>query len=92
MRLDAAGVLEHAREVQEVPGHETIRRCPEQAQVALTLRLVCGVATPEVAAAFLVSEATMAARLTRAKKKIAVARIPYVVPDADDLASASTRC
>jgi RNA polymerase sigma-70 factor (ECF subfamily) len=51
-----------------------------EAQVALTLRLVCGVTTPDIAHAFLVSEATMAARLTRAKKKIAAASIPYVVP------------
>jgi RNA polymerase sigma-70 factor (ECF subfamily) len=51
-----------------------------EAQVALTLRLVCGMTTPEIAAAFLVSEPTMAARLTRAKKKIAAAGIPYVVP------------
>jgi predicted RNA polymerase sigma factor len=51
-----------------------------EAQVALTLRLVCGVATPDIARAFLVSETTMAARITRAKKKIAVARIPYRIP------------
>jgi RNA polymerase sigma-70 factor (ECF subfamily) len=51
-----------------------------EAQVALTLRLVCGVATADIADAFLVSEPTMAARLTRAKKKIATARIPFVVP------------
>jgi RNA polymerase sigma-70 factor, ECF subfamily len=55
------------------------------AQVALTLRLVCGVATPDIAQAFLVAEATMAARLTRAKKKIAAARIPYAVPGAEEL-------
>ncbi|HET8647279.1 MAG TPA: sigma factor, partial [Vicinamibacteria bacterium] len=48
-----------------------------EAQVALTLRLVCGVATPDIARAFLVADATMAARLTRAKRKIAAARIPY---------------
>ncbi len=52
------------------------------AQVALTLRLMCGLSTAEVARAFLVSEPTMAARITRAKKKIAVARIPYRVPAA----------
>src|SRR3712207_8155059 len=46
-----------------------------EARVALTLRLVCGVPTPEVARAFLVSESTMAARITRAKKKISEARI-----------------
>ena len=51
-----------------------------EAQVALTLRLVCGVPTTDIARAFLVSEPTMAARITRAKKKIAVARIPYRVP------------
>jgi predicted RNA polymerase sigma factor len=55
------------------------------AQVALTLRLMCGLSTAEVARAFLVSETTMAARITRAKKKIAVARIPYRVPAADEL-------
>jgi RNA polymerase sigma-70 factor (ECF subfamily) len=56
-----------------------------EAQVALTLRLVCGVATADIAHAFLVSEPTMAARLTRAKKKIVAARIPYVVPGRDEL-------
>jgi RNA polymerase sigma-70 factor, ECF subfamily len=56
-----------------------------EAQVALTLRLVCGVATPEIARAFLVSESTMAARITRAKKKISAARIPYRIPDAGEL-------
>lgn len=57
----------------------------QEAQIALTLRLVCGVPTPDIAHAFLVSETTMAARLTRAKKKIAAARIPYVVPSAAEL-------
>jgi RNA polymerase sigma-70 factor (ECF subfamily) len=56
-----------------------------EAQVALTLRLVCGVTTPDIAHAFLVSEPTMAARLTRAKKKIAAAAIPYAVPGPQDL-------
>jgi RNA polymerase sigma-70 factor (ECF subfamily) len=51
-----------------------------EAQVALTLRLVCGLTTAEIAQAFLVSEATMAARVTRAKKKISAARIAYRVP------------
>jgi RNA polymerase sigma factor (sigma-70 family) len=55
------------------------------AQIALTLRLMCGLSTADVARAFLVSESTMAARLTRAKKKIAVARIPYRVPPAAEL-------
>ncbi|MFJ8577694.1 RNA polymerase sigma factor [Micromonospora sp. NPDC093277] len=56
-----------------------------EAQVALTLRLVCGVSTGDIARAFLVSEPTMAARVTRAKKKIAAARIPYRVPEAAEL-------
>ncbi len=55
------------------------------AQVALTLRLVCGLTTAEVGRAFLVSESTMAARITRAKKKIAIARIPYRVPSIEEL-------
>jgi RNA polymerase sigma-70 factor (ECF subfamily) len=56
-----------------------------EAQVALTLRLVCGLSTGEIAQAFLVSEPTMAARVTRAKKKISAARIAYRVPDAFEL-------
>jgi RNA polymerase sigma factor (sigma-70 family) len=57
----------------------------QPAQIALTLRLLCGLTTAQVARAFLVSEATMAARITRAKKKIATARIPYRVPSAAQL-------
>jgi RNA polymerase sigma factor (sigma-70 family) len=56
-----------------------------EAQTALTLRLVCGVATADIARAFLVSETTMAARITRAKKKISMARIPYRVPGTAEL-------
>ncbi len=51
-----------------------------EARVALTLRTVCGVPTADIARAFLVSESTMTRRLTRAKTKIADARIPYRVP------------
>ena len=57
----------------------------QDAQLALTLRLVCGVATADIARAFLVAEPTMAARLTRAKKKISAARIPFRVPGAAEL-------
>ena len=56
-----------------------------EAQIALTLRLVCGVTTGDIAQAFLVSETTMAARVTRAKKKILAARIAYRVPPSSEL-------
>jgi RNA polymerase sigma-70 factor (ECF subfamily) len=57
-----------------------------ETQIALTLRLVCGLSTAEVARVFLVQEPAMAARITRAKKKISAARIPYRVPSPDQLA------
>ncbi|HEV8218905.1 MAG TPA: sigma-70 family RNA polymerase sigma factor [Streptosporangiaceae bacterium] len=57
-----------------------------EAQVALTLRTVCGLSTAEIARAFLVSEAAIIQRLTRARRKIAAAGIPYRVPDGDELA------
>ncbi|AMT73040.1 RNA polymerase sigma factor [Mycobacteroides immunogenum] len=57
----------------------------QEAQVALTLRLLGGLTTVEIANAYLVSESTMAARITRAKKKITSAGIPYRVPADHDL-------
>jgi RNA polymerase sigma-70 factor (ECF subfamily) len=56
-----------------------------ESQIALTLRTICGLSAAEIAHAFLTSESTIAQRLTRARRKIARAGIPYRIPDADEL-------
>ena len=57
-----------------------------EARVALTLRLLGGLTTPEIAAAFLVSESTVAQRIVRAKRTLAETRVPFEVPARDELA------
>jgi RNA polymerase sigma factor (sigma-70 family) len=59
---------------------------PRAAQVALTLRVVCGLTTAQIAKAFLVPESTVGQRITRAKRKISDAGIPYRIPSPDELA------
>ncbi|MEI8412842.1 MULTISPECIES: RNA polymerase sigma factor [unclassified Kribbella] len=56
-----------------------------EAQIALTLRVVCGLTTAQIAAAFLAPESTVGQRITRAKRKIAGAGIPYRIPRDDEL-------
>jgi len=63
---------------------------PRPAQIALTLRVVCGLTTAQIARAFLVHETAIAQRITRAKRKITDAGIPYRVPDDDELAARLT--
>lgn len=83
-----------ARELSPVPDDQLrlIFTCchpalSREAQVALTLQTLGGLAIAEIARAFLVSEAALAQRLARAKQKIARAKIPYEIPDRDSLAS-----
>jgi RNA polymerase sigma factor (sigma-70 family) len=59
----------------------------KEARVALTLRLLGGLTTPEIARAFLVAEATVAQRIVRAKRTLAEARVPFEVPRGPDLAN-----
>jgi len=97
--LREVAALSHAEEDPGIPGeHEAVEddrlrliftcchpALSREAQVALTLRLLGGLETAEVARSFLVAEATMAQRLVRAKRKIKAARVPYRVPEEHEL-------
>jgi RNA polymerase sigma-70 factor, ECF subfamily len=86
---DGAGIAEEVGPVEDDRLRLIFTCChpalSTQAQVALTLRLLGGLSTRQVASAFLVAEPTMARRLVRAKHKIKAARIPYRVPQAHEL-------
>ncbi len=92
--LTEPGYVEAPEPVEEEePSDERLRlmftcchpALPLEAQVALTLRTLGGLTTHEIARAFLTTEATMYQRITRAKKKIRLAGIPYEVPGRDQL-------
>jgi RNA polymerase sigma-70 factor (ECF subfamily) len=86
---DDPGILEEVSPVEDDRLRLIFTCChpalSTEAQVALTLRLLGGLTTKEVASSFLVAEPTMAQRLARAKRKIKAARIPYRVPDGHEL-------
>ena len=80
--LDAAREVDDRLRLIFTCCHPALAR---EAQLALTLRAVCGLTTAEIARAFLTSEATIAQRIVRAKRKIVAAGIPYRVPAGADL-------
>jgi len=81
-------VRDHEREVEDDIGDDLLRllfvachpALPADARVALTLRLLCGLSTAEIARAFLLPEPTIAQRIVRAKRTLAERRVPFEVP------------
>jgi RNA polymerase sigma factor (sigma-70 family) len=89
-QLDQPDLAAHVDDVQDdvlrlifMTCHPVLSR---QARVALTLRLLGGLSTPEIARAFLVSEGTVSQRIVRAKRTLTEARVPFEVPARDELA------
>jgi RNA polymerase sigma-70 factor, ECF subfamily len=90
LQLDQPDIAAEVEDVQDdvlrlifMTCHPVLSR---EARVALTLRLLGGLSTPEIARAFLVSEGTVAQRIVRAKRTLAEARVPFEVPSRDELA------
>jgi RNA polymerase sigma factor (sigma-70 family) len=90
-QLDRPDLAEPVADVQDdvlrlifMTCHPVLSR---EARVALTLRLLGGLSTPEIARAFLVSEGTVAQRIVRAKRTLAEAHVPFEVPARDELAA-----
>lgn len=95
-RRDKEGLVNRVEAMPDDPGNNDDDRLrliftcchpalPLDVRVALTLRTVCGLNTQQIAEAFLVSDATMAKRLVRGRRKIKVAAIPYQVPAPEEL-------
>ncbi|GMV22426.1 MAG: RNA polymerase sigma factor [Acidimicrobiia bacterium] len=80
--VDASPVTDDVLRLMLTACHPVLSR---EARVALTLRLVAGLTTAEIARAFLTSEATLAQRLVRAKRTLAEARVPFEIPAGDAL-------
>jgi RNA polymerase sigma factor (sigma-70 family) len=89
-QLDQPDLAAQADDVQDDVLRLVFMTChpvlSREARVALTLRLLGGLSTPEIARAFLVSQATVAQRIVRAKRTLAEARVPFEVPGRDELA------
>jgi RNA polymerase sigma factor (sigma-70 family) len=89
-QLDRPDLTAQVDEVQDDVLHLMFMTChpvlSREARVALTLRLLGGLSTPEIARAFLVSEGTVAQRIVRAKRTLAEARVPFEIPGRDELA------
>jgi RNA polymerase sigma factor (sigma-70 family) len=92
--LEAIGVPALEERPDDLVGDDLLRlifiAChpvlPSEARVALTLRLLGGLTTPEIARAFVVPEATIAQRIVRAKRALSEARVPFELPSGDELA------